>query len=84
MFIVRQISPVGAQKMCKSGPFESFSICHNFERNAELETIEIHVSLVSSGSYNGSDESMMFVDKFDEVESLTSRKLSLSLDFLFF
>ena len=81
MFIVRQVSPVGEQKsLCKSGPFGSLSICHNFERNAELETIEIHVSLVSSGSYNGSDESMMFVDKFDEVESLTSRKLSLSFD----
>ena len=50
------------KSLYESGPFGSFNICHNFERNAELETIEIHVSLVSSGSYNGSDESMMFVD----------------------
>ena len=78
MFAVRQVSPLGLQEsLCKSGPFGSFSICHNFERNAELETIEIHVSFVSSGSYNGSDESMMLVDKFDEVESLASRVLSV-------
>ena len=35
-------------RKCKPGAFGSFNICHNFDRNAELETIEIHVSLPSS------------------------------------